>query len=101
MIINLSPQVRTDSLEVVKTADRLTINGALFDFAPLPEGAILPASAVQCEFIIEDVRRQDGELDLTLLLPIAWDAGHEACFPEPIVNPKDGVIKLPGDGNED
>lgn len=101
MKINLSPQVSDYSLEVIKSGDKLSINGNVFDFTPLPDGAILPEDAVDCEFIIGDVRRQDGELHLTLLLPISWDAGHEACFPEPIVNPEDGVIKLPGAGNED
>lgn len=101
MKINLSPQFRSDSLEVLKSGDKLTINGELFDFTPLPEGAILTAEAVDCEFIIGDVRRHGGELQLTLLLPIAWDAGHDACYPEPIVNPEDGAIKLPGAGNED
>lgn len=100
MKINLSPQVRSDSMEVLKAGDKLTINGEPFDFTRLPEGAILPASAVDCEFIIGNVNRQDGELHLTLLLPISADAGHEACFPEPIVNPEDGPIKLPGAGNE-
>lgn len=101
MVINLSPQVRSDRVLVSKEGDTLTINGEPFDFSPIAEGAILPASAVDCEFIIGDVRRQDGELHLTLLLPISWDAGHEACFPEPIVSPEDGPIKLPGAGNED
>lgn len=101
MKINLSPQFRNEALAVIKAGDKLIINGEAFDFTQLPEGAILPASAVDCEFIIGDVRRQDGELHLTLLLPISWDAGHEACFPESIVNPEDGRIKMPGAGNED
>lgn len=101
MKINLSPQVRTDALAVITAGDKLIINGEEFDFTQLPECAVLPADAVDCEFIIGDVRRQDGELHLTLLLPISWDAGHEACFPEPIVSPEDGPIKLPGAGNED
>lgn len=101
MKINLSPQVRPDALAVIKAGDKLIINGEAFDFTQLPEGAILPASAVDCEFIIGDVRRQDGELHLTLLLPISADAEHDACFPEPIVSQEDGPIKLPGAGNED
>lgn len=101
MRINLSPQIRHDALEVFKAGDKLTINGEVFDFTQLPEGAVLPASAVDCEFIIGDLRRQDGELHLTMLLPIGSDAGHEACFPEPIVNQEDGLIKFPGAENED
>ncbi|WP_182341008.1 hypothetical protein [Comamonas koreensis] len=97
MKINLSPQVRPDALEVLKSGDKLTINGEQFDFAPLAEGAVLPAAAVDCEFIICDVRRQGGELHLTLLLPIAWDAPESCAFPQPILNPADGRVPLPTD----
>ena len=97
MKIQLSPQVRFDSLEVHKVGDKLTINGEVFDFTPLPDGATLPAAAVDCEFIVGDVRRQDGELQLTLLLPIAWDAPESCAFPQPILNPADGRVPLPTD----
>lgn len=97
MKIYLSPQVRADVLEVLKAGDKLTINGELFDFTPLAEGAILPAAAVDCEFIIGDVRREGGDLQLTLLLPIAWDAPESCTFPQPILNPADGRVPLPTD----
>ena len=97
MKINLSPQVRPDALEVFKAGDKLTINGEVFDFTPLAEGGILPAAAVDCEFIIGDVQREGGELQLTLLLPIAWDAPQSCTFPEPILNPADGRVPLPTD----
>lgn len=97
MKINLSPQVRADPLEVLKAGDRLTVNGDPFDFTQLPEGAVLPAAAVDCEFIIGDVRREGGELLLTLLLPIAWDAPQSCAFPQPILNPADGRVPLPTD----
>lgn len=97
MNINLSPQVRSDSLEVLKAADKLTINGEVFDFTPLPDGATLPAAAVACEFIIGDVRREGGDLQLTLLLPIGWDAPESCAFPAPILNPADGRVPLPTD----
>ncbi|MFA9287646.1 hypothetical protein ACCQ08_22895 [Comamonas sp. SY3] len=97
MKINLSPQVRADSLEVIKNGDKLTINGEPFDFTPITEGGVLPAAAVDCEFVIGDVRRQGGELQLTLLLPIAWDAPESCAFPQPILNPADGRLPLPTD----
>ncbi|MEG0923199.1 MAG: hypothetical protein RSD57_15915 [Comamonas sp.] len=96
MKIQLSPQVRNGELNVSKSGDTLTINGTVYDFAPLSDGALLPAAAIQCEHIVGDVTRVGGQLHITLLLPIAWDAPHETCFPEPIVNPPDGVINLPG-----
>lgn len=97
MKINLSPQVRSDALEVLKAGDKLIINGEVFDFTPLAEGGVLPAAAVDCEFITGDVRRQGGELELTLLLPIAWDAPESCAFPQPILNPADGRVTLPTD----
>lgn len=96
MKITISPQVREGSLQVTKLGDTLTINGAVYDFTPLSDGALLPAAAIQCEHIVGDVTRAGGQLHITLLLPIAWDAPHEVCFPEPIVNPPDGDINLTG-----
>jgi hypothetical protein len=95
MKIYLSPQRRDDTLTVVKTGDTLTINGAEFDFSQLPEGAVLPQEAVACEWLASDVTRIDGELHLTLILPHGDEASREARFPEPIVNPADGVLELP------
>ncbi|MBF5006832.1 hypothetical protein [Diaphorobacter caeni] len=97
MKINLSPQVRDDTLEVSRAGDALIINGATLDFTPLPEGAVLPGSAAGCEFIVGDVVRRDGQIELTLLLPIAWDAPHAAAFPQPIIDPPDGRVALPTD----
>lgn len=97
MKINLSPQVRPDALVVLKSGEKLTINGEVFDFTQLPEGAVLPAAAVDCEFIIGEVRREGGEPLLTILLPIAWDAPASCAFPEPILNPADDRVPLPTD----
>ena len=97
MRIALSPQVRLGSLNVQRSSDALTINGTRLDFAPLPEGAVLPASATKCEFIVGGVTRRAGQIELTLLLPITWDASAVAAFPQPIINPPDGRIALPTD----
>lgn len=96
MQISFSPQVRGDALALSKRGDVLTINGIPYDFGPLPEGAVLPADATGCKFILGEVKRTDGQVHLTLLLPIAHDAPPEACFPQPIVVTKGGAIKLPG-----
>ena len=97
MRIALTPQVRADSLNVQRSGDALTINGTRLDFAPMPEGAVLPASATNCEFIVGNVTRRAGQIELTLLLPITWDASAVAAFPQPIINPPDGRIALPTD----
>jgi len=95
MRITLSPQVRGDTLNVVRHGDALTINGRVFDFSPLPDGATLPAEAIDCEYIAGPVERVDGQLRLTLLLPITSNASEAARFPEPIIDPADGPLELP------
>ena len=95
MKINLSPQVRTDTIIVSKSGDALTINGVVYDFTPLTEGSTLPAEAIECEYIVGPVSRVDGEIELTLLLPITADASEAAKYPEPITMTTDGEVVLP------
>ena len=51
--------------------------------------------AVDCEFIVSDVNRVNGEIELTILLPHGANASHEARFPEPINMTSDGQVVLP------
>lgn len=95
MIINLSPTRSDRTLEITKTNDALIINGVPYDFSQLPEGATLPQEAVDCEFIVSDVNRVNGEIELTILLPHGANASHEARFPEPINMTSDGQVVLP------
>ena len=95
MKINLSPQVRNGTLSVSKSGDTLTINGVTYDFTPLTGGSTLPAAAVDCEYIVGEVKREDGEIELTLLLPITRDASEAAKYPEPITMTTDGEVVLP------
>ena len=95
MLINLSPTRSDNSLEIIRTGDTLTINGVPYDFSQLPNGATLPREAIGCEFIISDVSRINGEIELTLLFPISADASHEARFPQPMTINNDGQVVLP------
>jgi hypothetical protein len=95
MLINLSPQRREDILTISKTGETLTINGVPYDFSQLPNGATLPREAIDCEFIVSDVNRINGEIELTILLPHGANASHEARFPEPIIKNDDGQVVLP------
>ena len=95
MILNYSPQRRDDTLIIVKQGDILTINGIPYDFSKLPEGATLPREAIGCEWIVSDVNRINGEIELTILLPHGANASHEARFPEPINMTNDGQVVLP------
>lgn len=95
MHITLSP-VRSDAtLTVIKRGDALTINGGTLDFAQLPDGATLSASAINCEFIAGPVERIGGVLHITLLLPYGAGASEAARFPAPLINPPDGPLELP------
>ena len=93
--INLSPQVRDGTLTVLKSGDALIVNGETFDFSQLTEGSTLPAEAIECEYIVGPVTRVDGEIELTLLLPITCDASEAAKYPEPITMTADGEVILP------
>ena len=95
MKINLCPMRWDVELQITKSGETLEINGEVFNFSVIPEGAVLPASAVHSDFIIGEVKRVNGELELTIILPHAAEASEEARFPKPIVNPKDGVVELP------
>lgn len=95
MIIKLSPQRRDDTLEVVKSGDVLSINGQSLDFGPLPDGATLPATAVDNPWLVGDVVRENGELTLTLLLPLPANYSPEQAFPEDLVDVPDGPVAFP------
>lgn len=95
MIIKLCPQRRDDVLVLSKRSDVLTINGERFDFRALPEGAVLPGSAVDCDFVVGDITRLNGELIITLLLPCGPQATDAANFPLDIFSPPDGNVSLP------
>jgi hypothetical protein len=95
MKINLSPQRRDDTLTVTKQGDTLTINGTAYDFSVVPDGATLPKEATDCAWLASDVERIDAVLHLTLLLPHGANASQAARFPQPIINPADGVLELP------
>jgi hypothetical protein len=96
MRINLSPQRRDDTLEVIKTGDVLTVNGEDFDFSPIGDGDTLPASAITSEWFFDKVDRIDGKLVLTLILPNPFNYSHEQAFPVPLENVPDGLVVFPG-----
>lgn len=94
MIIKPSP-VRSDAqLTLAVSGDTLLINGIQFDFSPLSEGAVLPVSAIGSAWITEDVKRVQGEIQVTVMLPHAEDASEAARFPQPITA-ADGPVELP------
>jgi len=97
MHIKLSPVRLDETLEVLKEGDVLTVNGIPFDFSLLPEGATLPAEAIESEHLVGPVERINGELHLTLRLPHGANPSKAVAFPEPIYVTEDGPIPLPFD----
>ncbi|MBD8651471.1 hypothetical protein IFT66_10315 [Rhizobium sp. CFBP 13726] len=97
MKIAFTPQRREGSLKVVKDGDKLRINGALFSFISLPDGATIPYGNVPCEWIAGPVERIDGQIHLTLILPHGSNPSQAVAFPEPLTDPKDGDLLIPSD----
>ncbi|SOC38959.1 hypothetical protein SAMN05892877_105349 [Rhizobium subbaraonis] len=98
MKISLCPQRMDAALTIYRTGpSALSINGAGINLSALPDGATLPASAVDSDWIVGDVTRTAGELHLTILLPIGADAPEAARFPADIVDPPIGRVSLPTD----
>lgn len=93
--IMLKPQRSDGVLSVSKNGDALIINGETFDFTQLTEGSTLPPGAMGSEFFRGGVKRENGGIELTLLLPIGTDATEAQRFPEPITVTSDGTVTLP------
>ncbi len=95
MHITFTPMRLDKDLTLEKQGEVLFINGEAFDFSPLPEGYILPRAAVACDWLISDVTRADGALQMTLILPHGALAPHETLFPAPMTLTTDGPVDLP------
>lgn len=95
MKIKFNPQRREDTLSVVKQGDTLIVNGIEYDFSTIPEGATLPADAIDSDLFSGPVERINGELVLTLTLSHGPNPSQAVAFPEPISVLEDGPVALP------
>lgn len=95
MIIKWNPQRRDDVLKVVKQGDKLIVNGVEYDFTSIPDGATLPAEAIDSDLFSGPVERVDGELIVTLTLPHGPNPSNSVAFPTPITVTEDGPVALP------
>lgn len=96
MHITLMPVLEDRTLSVSKQGDALTINGVVYDFSGIPNGATLPGDAIDSDaFDGRPVSRIDGTLHLFLRFPHGPGASESARFPAPIINPPDGPLELP------
>lgn len=100
MQITFSPQRRSGTLAMAKAGDVLTINGAPLDFSGLIDSHLLPPDAIANEFL-QDARRVNGQLQVTVILPLADDASNEAKFPDVLTDVGDGDIAIPGGANDE
>lgn len=101
MQITLRPMRGDRPLQLERSGDRLIVDGEMFDFTPLPDGATLPRDAVACRWLADDVRRIGGVLHLTLVLPHGPDAPHDTRFPSNVAMTGDGPVPLPPFGPEE
>lgn len=95
MRIDLVPMRSDARLLLARTGDVLTINGEEFDFTPLPEGATLPAEAIDSDWFAGPVERIGGRLRLTLILPHGPRAPEATRFPAPLEVERDGPVPVP------
>jgi hypothetical protein len=95
MKFTFSPLRHDTPLRLHRVGDVLTLNGEAFDFAPLPEGALLPAEAIESEWFAGPVERVDGELQVLLFLPHGPCAPEATRFPVPLTVTEDGPVPLP------
>ena len=100
MHISFSPVRSDDTLSVSKVGDVITINGDSVDLSAVPEGASLPTNAIGNPWIVGDVRRHDGNLHITLLLPHGPSPSKAVAFPVDLNAPPDGDLILPQDVKE-
>lgn len=95
MIINLSPQSRTDEPVYVKKGDTIAVNGEVFDFSQIEEGGTLPREAIHSDWFGGDIERIGGQLSVTLFSPCPPNYSPEQAFPSPVTMTGDGIIPLP------
>lgn len=70
MQIDYTPQRTDDTVSVSYNGDVLQVNGVDYDFSSLGEGEYLPCEEVGCPYLVSDVRRLDGSIQLTLIQPV-------------------------------
>ncbi|TYB83977.1 hypothetical protein [Oceaniovalibus sp. ACAM 378] len=95
MKLTFSPMRQDDRLNVTRSGDTLTINGEGFDLSVVPEGATLPAEAINSAWFGGPVERIGGVLNVTLILPHGANAPQETRHPAPFTLTGDGPVSLP------
>lgn len=102
MRVSFSPMRTDDFLVVVKTGEAFRINGRLFDFSALPDGAHISAGAIRVDGVVspwfsKNVSRRGGQLDITFVTPNGPQPEQHIAFPEAVTDPPDGRLTIPTD----
>lgn len=95
MKINLSPCRMDETLSVIVSGDVLVVNGEVLDFSPLPEGAILPSEATGTKWLLGNITRKNGVIELTVIMPHGINASEAVRFPTPLNVTVNGQVELP------
>lgn len=95
MLIKFSPRRQDTTVTLEKYGDVLVINGERFDFSFMGEGDTLPASAITSEWFVGEVDKHNGNIVLTLILPLPSNYSPEQAFPVDLVDVPDGIVELP------
>lgn len=94
-LITQSPLRCDDALAISVVGEVLVVNGVALDLGALAPGESLARDAVGSDWIASDiVRRENGEITLTLIVPHGAEAAEAARFPRPIVVTGDGPVTL-------
>jgi hypothetical protein len=102
MRIIFSPQRRDDALTLEKSsANRLRINGELFNFNGLSAGDTIPEGVIPCDWIVGPVEHVDGHVTVTVILPHGPNPSETLAFPAAIIVDEDGPITVPTDAEEE
>lgn len=95
MLIRLMPQRRDEELTLERRGERLVINGTVIDFSDLAEGVRWARADLGSPWLVDDVWRKDGVLQIMLYLPVGPNPGEAERFPRSIEVPMDGPVPLP------
>lgn len=97
MRVAFSPQHIDAVLTLDRAGDTLIVNGVPLDLSGIPDGATVPAEAIDSGWIVGGIHRIGGVLHVTVLLPHGADPSEAMAYPEPVTVTADGPIVLPRD----
>lgn len=92
MKIKFNPQRRDDDLLLRVDGDVVVVNYVTYDLSVIPDGATLPAEAVNGWFFSGDINRVAGELEIVITLPHKANAPTAIAFPQDVVINDAGVV---------